>query len=190
MARITDVDVADIHCPTSRELDGSDAMNPDLDHTAAYVILRTDDPDGVEGHAFTFTIGHGNGDAACESELPEHDCPGFTTSPGWFGYSDEKLTRPAREADAGGFSRIKPKADAELAADIRSLRTADAAAGPNSRIAIDANQRWNVSEAVEWTNAPAGSDPYWIEEPTSPDDADTFWTADRSDRSDREETHR
>ncbi|MFG2562618.1 hypothetical protein [Streptomyces sp. NPDC048496] len=78
MARITDVDVADVCCPTSRELDGSDAMNRALDHTAAYVIPRTEDPDGVVGLARTFITGHGNGAAACEAELPAHDCP---TSP-------------------------------------------------------------------------------------------------------------
>lgn len=59
-ARITAVDTYDIRFPTSRELDGSDAMNPDPDYSAAYVVLRTDAADGVEGHGFTFTIGRGN----------------------------------------------------------------------------------------------------------------------------------
>ncbi|MFI5795878.1 fuconate dehydratase, partial [Streptomyces sp. NPDC051677] len=59
-ARIIAVDTHDVRFPTSRELDGSDAMNPDPDYSAAYVVLRTDAGDGLEGHGFTFTIGRGN----------------------------------------------------------------------------------------------------------------------------------
>src|SRR5690349_5347737 len=59
-ARITAVDTYDVRFPTSRELDGSDAMNPDPDYSAAYVVLRTDARDGLEGHGFAFTIGRGN----------------------------------------------------------------------------------------------------------------------------------
>ena len=59
MATITSLDVIDIRFPTSRTLDGSDAMNPDPDYSAAYVILRTDAADGPEGHGLTFTIGRG-----------------------------------------------------------------------------------------------------------------------------------
>src|SRR6266852_5747157 len=59
MAMITAVDVLDIRFPTSRSLDGSDAMNPDPDYSAAYVIVRTDSSDGLEGHGLTFTIGRG-----------------------------------------------------------------------------------------------------------------------------------
>src|SRR5467141_1341310 len=59
MGTITALDVADIRFPTSRELDGSDAMNPDPDYSAAYVILRTDASDGLTGHGLTFTIGRG-----------------------------------------------------------------------------------------------------------------------------------
>ncbi len=71
---------------------------------------------------------------------------------------------------ADGFTQIKLKVGADLADDIRRCRSARAAVGPDIRMAIDANQRWNVAEAVEWTNALAEFDPYWIEEPTSPDD--------------------
>src|SRR5919199_1606495 len=60
MTRITDVEVLDVRFPTSRQLDGSDAMNPDPDYSASYVVLRTDADDGLEGHGFTFTIGRGN----------------------------------------------------------------------------------------------------------------------------------
>jgi L-fuconate dehydratase len=280
-ARITAVDSYDIRFPTSRELDGSDAMNPDPDYSAAYLVLRTDAGDGLEGHGFTFTIGRGNDvqvaavdalrpqllgrslDALCadpgslsrdlvgdsqlrwlgpekgvmhmaigavvnavwdlaakragqplwkfladaepewlvsqvdfryiadaltpdqalellrrgragreerERELLRRGYPAYTTSPGWLGYSDEKLTRLARRAVAEGFTQIKLKVGADLADDVRRCRAARAAVGPGVRIAIDANQRWNVAEAISWTRALAEFDPYWIEEPTSPDD--------------------
>lgn len=280
-ARIIAVDTYDIRFPTSRELDGSDAMNPDPDYSAAYVVLRTDAADGVEGHGFTFTIGRGNdvqvaaidalrhhvvgrgvdelcadpgtlnrdligdsqlrwlgpekgvmhmaigavvnavwdlaakrarkplwqfladatpewlvsqidfryiadaltpddalallrsgreGAAERESALRERGFPGYTTSPGWLGYSDEKLGKLARQAVADGFRQIKLKVGADLADDIRRCRTARSVIGPDIRMAIDANQRWNVGEAIEWTKALAEFDPYWVEEPTSPDD--------------------
>lgn len=278
---ITAVETYDLRFPTSRELDGSDAMNPDPDYSAAYIVLRTDAEDGLEGHGFAFTIGRGNevqvaaidalaplllgrdADALCAdpgrlsrdltgdshlrwlgpekgvmhmatgavinavwdlaakradkplwmfladadpewlvsqvdfryiadaltpedalkllqqgrrgavdrgAELLKSGYPAYTTSPGWLGYSDEKLTRLAKEAVADGFTQIKLKVGADLDDDIRRLRAARAAVGPGFRIAIDANQRWNVGEAIEWTKALAEFDPYWIEEPTSPDD--------------------
>jgi len=280
-ARITSLDTYDIRFPTSRELDGSDAMNPDPDYSAAYLVLRTDAGDGLEGHGFTFTIGRGNdvqvaainalrshvvgrplaelcadpgtlnrdligdsqlrwmgpekgvmhmaigavvnavwdlaakrqgkplwqlladaepewlvsqvdfryiadaltpdqalellrkgrtGKAERRQDLLRHGYPAYTTSPGWLGYSDDKLTRLARKALADGFTQIKLKVGADLADDIRRCRTARTAVGPAVRIAIDANQRWNVAEAIVWTKALAEFDPYWIEEPTSPDD--------------------
>ncbi|MGW2377106.1 MULTISPECIES: L-fuconate dehydratase [Kitasatospora] len=279
-ARITAVDTYDVRFPTSRELDGSDAMNPDPDYSAAYVVLRTSDG-GHEGHGFTFTIGRGNdvqvaaidalrphvvgrpvdelcadpgslyhdligdsqlrwlgpekgvmhmaigavvnavwdlaakqqgkplwqlladadpewlvsqidfryiADALTPAEalellrrgkqgaderaatLLQRGYPAYTTSPGWLGYDDEKLTRLARAAVSDGFRQIKLKVGADLADDIRRCRAARAAVGPDIRMAIDANQRWNVAEAVEWTKALAEFAPYWIEEPTSPDD--------------------
>ncbi|WP_328672916.1 enolase C-terminal domain-like protein [Streptomyces sp. NBC_00328] len=280
-ARVVAVDTHDIRFPTSRAFDGSDAMNPDPDYSAAYVVLRTDAPDGAEGHGFAFTIGRGNDvqvaaidalrghvlgrslDELCadpgslsrdlvgDSQLrwlgpekgvmhmaigavvnavwdlaarrahrplwqllaeadpewlvgqvdfryitdaltPEealellrrgregaeeraaalraHGFPAYTTSPGWLGYSDEKLTRLAVEAVAGGFRQIKLKVGADLEDDLRRCRAARAAVGPDIRIAVDANQRWNVDEAITWTKALAECRPYWIEEPTSPDD--------------------
>ncbi|MER6528606.1 enolase C-terminal domain-like protein [Streptomyces sp. NPDC001508] len=279
-ARITALDTYDIRFPTSRELDGSDAMNPDPDYSAAYVILRTSDT-SHEGHGFTFTIGRGNdvqvaamdtlrahvvgrsvtelcadpaslsrdlvgdsqlrwlgpekgvmhmaigavlnavwdlaakragkplwqfladaepewlvsqidfryisdaltperalellrrgkvGAAERAARLRRRGYPAYTTSPGWLGYSDEKLTRLAQQAVDDGFTQIKLKVGASLQDDIRRCRTARAAIGPDTRMAIDANQRWDVAEAIVWTNALAEFAPYWIEEPTSPDD--------------------
>jgi L-fuconate dehydratase len=279
--RIVAVDTHDIRFPTSKQLDGSDAMNPDPDYSAAYVVLRSDARDGHEGHGFAFTIGRGNevqvaainalaehvvgrrldelcadpgalsrdlvgdsqlrwlgpekgvmhmaigavvnavwdlaakragrplwkfladadpewlvsqvdfryiADALTPAEaldllrgvrrdradreltLIERGYPAYTTSPGWLGYSDEKLTRLAREAVAEGFTQIKLKVGADLPDDIRRCRAARAAVGPDIRLALDANQRWNVGEAISWTSALSEFDPYWIEEPTSPDD--------------------
>ncbi|MFD1832240.1 enolase C-terminal domain-like protein [Streptomyces desertarenae] len=279
--RITGFDTYDIRFPTSGELDGSDAMNPDPDYSAAYVVLGTDAGDGAEGHGFAFTIGRGNDvqvaaiealrhhvlglrvDEVCadpglvsrsltgdsqlrwlgpekgvthmavgavvnavwdlaarragkplwklladadpewlvsqvdfryitdaltpdealallragregrrerEAVLLEHGYPAYTTSPGWLGYSDEKLARLAGEAVADGFTQIKLKVGADLADDIRRCRTARAAIGDGVRMAVDANQRWDVGEAIAWTRALAEFDPYWVEEPTSPDD--------------------
>ena len=272
---------SDIRFPTSRDLDGSDAMNPDPDYSAAYLVIGTDAPDGLEGHGFAFTIGRGNDVqvAAIEalaghllgrdveevlddmgatwrtfiddSQLrwlgpekgvmhmavsavvnalwdlrakraglplwdllagmsPEElvslvdfryltDCltpqealeilraaqpgraqrreallrdgyPAYTTTPGWLGYSDEKLARLAREAVAEGFTQIKLKVGADLGDDVRRMRIAREAVGPGVRIAVDANQRWDVGPAIDWIRALAPFDPWWVEEPTSPDD--------------------
>ncbi|MGJ5756445.1 L-fuconate dehydratase [Streptomyces puniciscabiei] len=280
-ARVIAVDTHDIRFPTSRELDGSDAMNPDPDYSAAYAVLRTDAADGHEGHGFVFTIGRGNdvqvaaidalrdhvlgrevaelcadpgsllrdligdsqlrwlgpekgvmhmavgavvnavwdlaarragkplwqlladaepewlvgqidfryiADALTPAEaldllrrgregagerrarLLERGYPAYTTSPGWLGYDDDKLTRLAAQAVADGFTQIKLKVGADLDDDLRRCRVARAAVGPDIRLAVDANQRWNVDEAIRWTKALAEFGPYWIEEPTSPDD--------------------
>ena len=60
MSRITALRTVDVRFPTSRTLDGSDAMNPDPDYSAAYVVLDTDAADGLTGHGLVFTIGRGN----------------------------------------------------------------------------------------------------------------------------------
>jgi len=278
---ITGLDVLDIRFPTSRSLDGSDAMNPDPDYSAAYVVLRTDAGDGLEGHGFTFTIGRGTevvvaavralepliigasverleadmgafwrelvGDSQLrwigpekgaihlataavvnavwdlvakragkplwklivdlppaalvelvdfryltdaltpdealamvtaraatkadrESELLGTGYPAYTTSVGWLGYDDEKIRRLCREALADGWTRFKMKVGANLDDDRRRARIIRSEIGPDHMLAVDANQRWDVPVAIAWMRDLAEFDPYWIEEPTSPDD--------------------
>ncbi|WIV57430.1 enolase C-terminal domain-like protein [Amycolatopsis nalaikhensis] len=279
MAKIIGMEVLDVRFPTSRELDGSDAMNPDPDYSAAYVVLHTDG--GPDGYGLAFTIGRGNDvqaaairalaphvvgrdvpeDAAALGDLsrtlvgdsqfrwlgPEKGVahmavgaivnaawdlaarranlpvwqfasrmtpeelvslvdfryltdalteaealdilraaePGraerakqleargyraYSTSPGWLGYADAKLVRLAEQAVADGFEMIKLKVGGNLEDDVRRMKLARETVGPDIRIAVDANQRWDVSAAVTWMTALAPYDPYWIEEPTSPDD--------------------
>jgi L-fuconate dehydratase len=277
---ITALEVIDVRFPTSRWLDGSDAMNPDPDYSAAYVVLSTSDPD-VAGYSLLFTTGRGN-DVACAavralapyivgrdvaelaadvgvlaremtwdgqlrwlgpekgvmhmaigavvnaawdlrcrldgqplwrvlaSMTPEQivgqidftyiddaitatealailtasaparetrtamleaeGLPAYTTSAGWLGYDDDKVKRLVHESVAAGFTMLKLKVGADVESDIRRMKVARLAAGDDARIAVDANQRWGVGEAIEWITRLAPFNPYWIEEPTSPDD--------------------
>ncbi|BDZ47828.1 L-fuconate dehydratase [Frondihabitans sucicola] len=281
MSRISYLETHDLRFPTSRDLDGSDAMNADPDYSAAYVHLHTDAADGHVGSGFVFTIGRGNdvevaayavlapflvgrdveatlndlggfwrelvhdsqlrwlgpekgvmhmaigavvnalwdlkakraglplwqvlarlspeeivdlvdfrylsdaltreealeilksaepGRADREARLLAEGYPAYTTTPGWLGYSDEKLVRLSREALEEGFTQIKLKVGGSVEDDIRRLRLARETVGPDIRIAIDANQRWDVDEAVAWIGELAEFDLAWVEEPTSPDD--------------------
>ncbi|MGL9737329.1 L-fuconate dehydratase [Serratia sp. (in: enterobacteria)] len=282
MTTITALRVEDIRFPTSLGLDGSDAMNPDPDYSAAYVILETDRAD-LSGHGLTFTIGRGN-EICCvairalehqivgerlediaadmgafwrrftsDSQLrwigpdkgaihlatgavvnavwdlwaksvgkpvwrlvaemtPEElvrcidfryitDCitpqealallqqraegkerrlerllqegyPCYTTSAGWLGYPDDKLRRLCQEAVDAGFSYLKLKVGRDLEDDIRRVRIAREVIGPDRRLMIDANQVWEVDEAIPWVKHLAFAKPWFIEEPTSPDDVE------------------
>jgi L-fuconate dehydratase len=278
--RIIALDCVDVRFPTSLQLDGSDAMNPDPDYSAAYAVLRTDQP-GLDGHALCFTIGRGNevvvaaiaalrphivgrlardvaanlGGLSAEliadsqlrwlgpekgvihmaigaivnaawdlaaklagkpvwrlladmspeeivdlvdfryiddaltrvealeilragrdgrqeriAHLEREGFPAYTTTPGWLGYSDEKLRRLSREAIADGFGQIKLKVGGGSVDDARRMAVAREAVGPDIRIAVDANQRWGVSQAITAIEALAPWHPYWVEEPTSPDE--------------------
>jgi L-fuconate dehydratase len=280
MTRITDLRVFDIRFPTSQSLDGSDAMNPDPDYSAAYVVLDTD-ADGLAGHGLTFTIGRGNEivcmaiealkhlvigleldwvkenpgrfwhfvtgdsqlrwigpdkgamhlatgavvnavwdllakeagkpvwqlvgemtpeeivsivdfryltdvltrDEALEilrkaekgkqeriADLKATGYPCYTTSAGWLGYSDDKLRRLCQEAIDAGFNHIKMKVGRDLDDDIRRLTIAREVIGDDRILMIDANQVWEVNEAIDWVNKLAFVKPFFIEEPTSPDD--------------------
>ena len=281
MTTISSLEVLDVRFPTSRTLDGSDAMNPDPDYSAAYVILRTDADDGLEGHGFTFTIGRGTevvvaavhaleplvvgasverlesdmgafwrdlvgdsqlrwigpekgaihlataavvnavwdllakragkplwkllvdlppgrlvdlvdfryltdaltrdealamvercipGRAEREADLRATGYPAYTTSVGWLGYDDEKIRRLCREALYVGWTRFKMQVGASVDDDRRRARIIRDAIGPDRMLAVDANQRWDVPVAISWMRELAEFDPYWIEEPTSPDD--------------------
>ncbi|WP_353710780.1 L-fuconate dehydratase [Arthrobacter sp. K5] len=110
-----------------------------------------------------------DGKAARIAAVKADGFPAYTTSPGWLGYSDEKLVRLSKEAAAEGFSMIKLKVGGDLKGDRRRMALAREAVG-DLPIAIDANQRWEVSEAIDWVNELAEFNPYWIEEPTSTDD--------------------
>lgn len=279
MVKIVDMEVLDLRFPTSLHLDGSDAMNPDPDYSAAYVILRTDG--GLEGHGLTFTIGRGNEICCAAIRAMQHlvvgldmatvaadmgafwrhvtsdsqlrwigpdkgaihlatgavvnavwdlwakiegkpvwrlvaemspqefvrcidfryitDCitqdealalleerepgkaeriatleregyPCYTTSAGWLGYDDDKLRRLCREAVDAGFNHIKMKVGRDRADDIRRLTIARETVGPDVNLMIDANQVWEVAEAIDWVKDLAFAKPWFIEEPTSPDD--------------------
>jgi L-fuconate dehydratase len=107
--------------------------------------------------------------AARIASLQADGFPAYTTSPGWLGYSDDKLLRLSRQAVEDGFGMVKLKVGGSLADDRRRLELVRRHL-PGTQFAIDANQRWDVPEAIEWVNALAEFEPYWIEEPTSTDD--------------------
>jgi len=280
MTRISALDVADVRFPTSLDLDGSDAMNPEPDYSAAYVVLRTDDAD-IAGCSLLFTTGRGN-EVACASvralapyvvgrdvaelvadigalaraltwdgqlrwlgpekgvmhmaigavvnaawdlrarldgqplwrvlaslspeeivrqidftyiddaltpadalaileasaagrtarrvALEADGLPAYATSAGWLGYDDAKVARLVGQSVAEGFTMVKLKIGGDVGSDIRRLQIARVAAGEGAHIALDANQRWGVDQAIAWMGRLAEFEPYWIEEPTSPDD--------------------
>jgi L-fuconate dehydratase len=281
MARIVSVDARDIRFPTSRTLDGSDAMHTAPDYSAAYVVLRTDAGNHLEGHGLTFTLGRGTeicvaainalapivigrtlesivsdmrgfwraitGDqqlrwigpekgaihlaaaalvnavwdlyakverkplwkllldmspeqlVSCidfryisdaitpvealailermaptrgerEAEMLRSGFPAYTTSVGWLGYSDEKLRMLCRQAVAAGWSHVKMKVGQNIEDDVRRARIVREEIGPDRRLMMDANQVWDVGEAIANLEHLVEFNPYWIEEPTSPDD--------------------
>ena len=120
--------------------------------------------------ALTLLTARAAGKAERIATLQAEGFPCYTTSAGWLGYSDEKLHRLAREAVDAGFDHIKLKVGRDLDDDIRRLRIAREAIGPDAKLMIDANQIWEVDQAIEWVNALAFAKPWFIEEPTSPDD--------------------
>lgn len=280
MIKITSIDIHDIRFPTSDSLDGSDAMNPDPDYSAAYVTLNTND-ENLKGHGLTFTIGRGNeicctairamehliigleldwiknnmgefwryitGDSQLRwigpdkgaihlatgavvnavwdlwakyeekpvwklvadmspeeivnlidfryitdlitpeealellqknaegkeeriQDLLENGYPCYTTSAGWLGYSYEKFTKLTQEAVDAGFNYIKLKVGRDQEDDIKRLEIARDIMGPDGNLMIDANQVWDVNEAISWLDKLRFAKPWFIEEPTSPDD--------------------
>ena len=280
--KITSISVKDIRFPTSRTLDGSDAMNAAPDYSAAYVVLHTDSKQGLEGHGLTFTIGRGNeicvaaikalqhfvigrtlgeltenmgafwreittsdsqlrwlgpdkgvmhlataaivnavwdlwaksvnkpvwkmladmtpeelvacldfrfvtdaitpeealallrrnlaGRATRAREMQEEGYPGYTTSAGWLGYTEEKIRRLAREGVAEGWTHFKQKVGGNLVDDMRRASILREEIGWDRKLMMDANQVWDVDETITNMRKLAAFDPWWIEEPTSPDD--------------------
>ena len=277
-AIIRDVRVRDIRFPTSRQQDGSDALNLG-DYSATYVVVRT--TDGLEGHGLTFTNGRGNelcvgavralehhvlgrdldelqgdmrglyraltadrqlrwlgpekgilhmatgallnavwdllarragkplwklladltpeelvacidftyitdvltpdeavgllrdkapGRAARECELLAAGYPAYTTSTGWLGYPDDKVRRLCREAVAQGWTAFKMKVGLSLEDNLRRAELMREEIGPGRKLMMDANQCWDVPEAIRQMKELVRFDPWWIEEPTSPDD--------------------
>lgn len=271
----------DIRFPTSRRRDGSDAMNPDPDYSAAYVLLHTDHPAGLEGHGLTFTIGRGNdlcvaairaleylvvgrtlesftenmgafwrhltgdsqlrwlgpdkgvmhlataavvnavwdlyakaegkpvwklltdmspkdlvrcadfryltdvltpeealeilqekaaGKAEREACLLEHGLPAYTTSAGWLGYDDAKVRRLCEEGIKEGWTHFKLKVGADLHDDLRRAAVMRETIGEERVMMMDANQIWEVGEAISAMRELSRFNPLWTEEPTSPDD--------------------
>jgi L-fuconate dehydratase len=280
--KITDLTVHDIRFPTSRALDGSDAMNPAPDYSATYVVLKTNSPEGLAGHGLTFTIGRGNeisvaavkslaplvvgasleeifadmggfwrhvttGDsqirwlgpekgvihlataaivngvwdlwaksqgkpvwkllvdmsppelvrcldfryvtdaltpdealsileanaptkAKREQQMRESGFPAYTTSAGWLGYSDAKVRRLAHDGVAAGWNYFKQKVGGDIEEDIRRARILREEIGWERKLMMDANQVWDVEQSIRNMRRLAEFKPWWIEEPTSPDD--------------------
>lgn len=105
-----------------------------------------------------------------ERQMLMHGYPAYTTSCAWLGYSDDTLKQLCTEALQDGWTRFKVKVGADLQDDIRRCRLIRNMIGPEKTLMMDANQRWDVPEAIEWMSKLAEFKPLWIEEPTSPDD--------------------
>jgi L-fuconate dehydratase len=105
-----------------------------------------------------------------EAEMRKDGFPAYTTSTGWLGYSDEKVRRLCKEAVAQGWDKFKMKVGQDLQANMRRAQLMRENIGEGARLMMDANQCWDVGEAIRQMEALAKFDPWWIEEPTSPDD--------------------
>jgi L-fuconate dehydratase len=110
------------------------------------------------------------GKADREADLLQHGYPAYTTSVGWFGYADDRIRSLCRDALAEGWTHFKVKVGGTIEDDRRRVGLVRELIGPRARLMVDANQRWDVGEAIERTRALADFDLWWVEEPTSPDD--------------------
>jgi L-fuconate dehydratase len=108
--------------------------------------------------------------AAREAEMLKDGYPAYTTSAGWLGYSDEKIRKLAAEAMAAGFTHLKLKVGGDLESDLRRARLLRQSIGPERKLMLDANQVWGIDQAIHAIGVLAEVNPWWIEEPTSPDD--------------------
>jgi L-fuconate dehydratase len=113
-----------------------------------------------------------SGDGMLErlARLKEEGYPAYTTSAGWFGFSDEKVRRLCREGLAEGWTHFKLKVGGEPADDLRRAMLMREEIGWENKLMVDANQKWGVDEAIARTRGLAAAKPYWMEEPTNPDD--------------------
>ena len=112
-----------------------------------------------------------NAGRASRSGILDTGYPGYDTSVGWFNYSDEQVRENCRRALDAGFSAMKLKVGAKDAGrDIRRARIVREVAGPEARVMVDANQQWTLPQALDVCARLAEIQPYWIEEPTHPDD--------------------
>jgi L-fuconate dehydratase len=107
---------------------------------------------------------------AREAEMRKDGFPAYTTSTGWLGYPDDKVRRLCREALAQGFTHFKMKVSEDRDSNRRRAALMRAEIGRERRLSMDANQCWDVGQAIDEVRALAEFDPWWIEEPTSPDD--------------------
>src|SRR5690349_576964 len=105
-----------------------------------------------------------------EAEMRAHGYPAYTTSTGWLGYPDDKVRRLCREAMGQGWTAFKMKVGQNLEDNIRRAAIMREEIGPDRKLMMDANQCWDVDESITQMKALAQFDPWWIEEPTSPDD--------------------
>jgi len=110
------------------------------------------------------------GKAERVARLSSQGYPAYTTSPGWLGYSDDKLAALCQSALGEGFRTIKIKVGLKVEDDVRRCAIARQAIGPDIALAVDANQRWDVGVAIDWVRQLAPFNLAWVEEPTSPDD--------------------
>ena len=122
------------------------------------------------GEAIEILQRNENTKSAREKEMLEVGYPAYTTSAGWLGYPDEKVRRLVREGLANGWTHFKMKVGRDLDDDLRRAAIIREEIGPDRKLMMDANQIWDVDQAIEWMKELAVFDPYWIEEPTSPDD--------------------
>jgi L-fuconate dehydratase len=105
-----------------------------------------------------------------EREMRRDGYPAYTTSTGWLGYPDEKVRRLCREAIAAGWTHFKMKVGQDLEGNLQRAALMREELGPGRVLMMDANQCWDVGESIRQMKALARFDPWWIEEPTSPDD--------------------
>ncbi|MEE6464333.1 hypothetical protein FKM82_006232 [Ascaphus truei] len=111
-----------------------------------------------------------HGQKAREEYMANNGYPAYTTSCAWLGYSDQQLQKLCTDALKDGWTRFKVKVGADLDDDKRRCKLISDMIGPNNQMMLDANQRWDVNEAIHWVSELAVFKPLWIEEPTSPDD--------------------